>query len=143
MSNDEEIGTYLNSQKGCDHQECQRAVCDCDEYCCTTSWDILCRQSDKCSSKALCCGQQSAFEMLDHYETGEVTLLEKSLLTTQGLFFTKFKYNPIISAKGDCVEIYNGFIFVAWYRGGMNDRHVMLSRSKIGSNKWAHIEVIV
>ena len=72
---------------------------------------------------------------------GEVVLLEKSLLTTEGLHFTDFAFGPIISPRGDCVEIYKGYIFVAWYRGGMDDRHVMLSRSKIGSNKWEHIEV--
>ena len=72
----------------------------------------------------------------------EVLLLGKSLITTRGLYLTNYAFNPLISAKGDCIEIYKGFIFVVWYRGDMSDRHVMLSRSEIGNglNKWVHIE---
>ena len=138
IESDEELGSYFG-QKGCDHQECQRAVCNCDDYCCNVSWDILCSSSDKCSADVLCCGKQ-AFRVMDNYESGEISLLEKSLLTSQGLYFTTFAFNPIISPSGDCLEVYKGLIFMAWYRGGMDDRHVILSRSKIGSNKWNHIE---
>ena len=31
------------SQKGCDHKACQDAVCACDPFCCSDSWDLSCR----------------------------------------------------------------------------------------------------
>ena len=139
--NDDEIKIdQKDIQKGCDHIECQNAVCSCDEYCCTTSWDIFCRSSEICSSKALCCASES-IEM-DAYSTmknEQVVFLDKSFLTYKGLYFTKFAFGPLISPKGDCIEIFEGFIFVAWYRGGMDNRRVILSRSRIGSDKWSHI----
>merc|ERR1719491_1352751 len=61
--------------KGCDYQPCQDAVCDCDDYCCNTAWDLSCRGYeyaqgdasknnyfvDGCSAKILCCEQESAY----------------------------------------------------------------------------------
>jgi len=48
--------------KGCDYTPCQRAVCECDDYCCNAAWDISCRgredqeaTSAACSAKVLCC----------------------------------------------------------------------------------------
>lgn len=57
------------SQQGCDNQACEAAVCECDMYCCSTSWDLNCRghldpDPDKiwdnyftpgCSASILCC----------------------------------------------------------------------------------------
>jgi len=45
-----------------------------------------------------------------------------------------------MSPHGDCIKVHKGYIFFTWYRGGMDDMHVMLSRSKIGSDEWHHIE---
>lgn len=39
-----------------------------------------------------------------------------------------YKFGPNISAHGDCVKEFNGFVFTTWYRGDKNDRHMMLSR---------------
>merc|ERR1719382_144918 len=61
--------------KGCDYEPCQDAVCACDDYCCTTAWDLSCRGYesaqgdglennyfvDGCSAKILCCEQESAY----------------------------------------------------------------------------------
>ena len=30
-------------QKGCDNEACEKAVCDCDSYCCDVAWDESCR----------------------------------------------------------------------------------------------------
>jgi len=145
----DEDGIYLTDQKGCDNQLCQNSVCACDDYCCTTSWDIQCRVSKTCSARVLCCepagldfytsGIDSSF-LISLSSSAEVTLLDLSILTTEALYFSNFKFGPLISPKGDCVQIYEGYIFIGWYRGGMDDRHVMLSRSKVGVNEWTHIE---
>merc|ERR1719232_274080 len=61
--------------KGCDYKPCQDAVCECDNYCCDTAWDLSCRGYhlhssdtvdnnyfvDGCSAKMLCCEPESAF----------------------------------------------------------------------------------
>ncbi|NJM79207.1 MAG: hypothetical protein HC854_05365 [Flavobacterium sp.] len=39
-----------------------------------------------------------------------------------------FVFGSRITPHGDCIKEYNGFVFLTWYRGGENDRHVMLSR---------------
>lgn len=33
-----------------------------------------------------------------------------------------------ISPHGDCIQTYQHYVFMTWYRGGESDRHVMLSR---------------
>jgi len=39
-----------------------------------------------------------------------------------------YKFGGSISAHGDAVKIYKHYVFMSWYRGGKDDRHVMLSR---------------
>jgi len=58
---------------GCDYKPCQDAVCACDDYCCSSAWDLSCRGYvragntiennyfvEGCSAKILCCEQASA-----------------------------------------------------------------------------------
>merc|ERR1740121_1179417 len=61
--------------KGCNYKPCQDAVCNCDNYCCDTAWDLSCRGYhlnpadvvdnnyfvDGCSAKILCCEPESAY----------------------------------------------------------------------------------
>lgn len=56
-------------QKGCDNDKCAEAVCACDPFCCSDSWDLSCRGFEYevngtivdnpwapgCSASALCC----------------------------------------------------------------------------------------
>lgn len=75
-----------------------------------------------------------------------VKLLEESLITDRGLFFwypkgKAFHYGPAISPKGDCLAVSNGHIFFGWYRGGMKDRDLMISRKKIGAKKWVTVQL--
>ena len=55
-------------QKGCDDAACEKAVCDCDSYCCDVAWDESCRGYQQevngpdnnyfvsgCSARILCC----------------------------------------------------------------------------------------
>ncbi len=76
----------------------------------------------------------------------DVSLVEESLITDEGLYFwyangsKAFHYNPNISPRGDSVTIANGYIFFGWYKGGMTNRQLMLSRKKIGSGGWVTVE---
>ena len=49
-------------------------------------------------------------------------------------------FNRNISPKGDCIKVVNGYVFIAWFKGGMPDRNLMLSRQKIGSSRWVTIQ---
>lgn len=51
-----------------------------------------------------------------------------------------FFFGPMISAHGDAVKPYKHFVFMTWYRGGKDDRHVMLSRYNTLTNKVVSIE---
>lgn len=39
-----------------------------------------------------------------------------------------FFFGPMISAHGDSVKPYKNYVFMTWYRGGKEDRRVMLTR---------------
>ncbi len=39
-----------------------------------------------------------------------------------------YAYGSALSPHGDCIKAYKQYVFMSWYRGGKNDRHVMLSR---------------
>lgn len=45
-----------------------------------------------------------------------------------------------ISAHGDAVKIYKNYVFMTWYRGGKQDRHMMLSRYNRDSGAISTIE---
>ena len=37
-------------------------------------------------------------------------------------------FGNALSPHGDCIKVYKHFVFMTWYKGGKNNRHVMLSR---------------
>ncbi|MEC8375997.1 MAG: hypothetical protein VX078_14485, partial [Pseudomonadota bacterium] len=37
-------------------------------------------------------------------------------------------FGNALSPHGDCIKVYKHFVFMTWYQGGKNNRHVMLSR---------------
>ncbi|MFD2727618.1 Ig-like domain-containing protein [Hyunsoonleella rubra] len=39
-----------------------------------------------------------------------------------------YVYGRSLTPHGDCIKVYDKFVFLTWYRGGKNDRHVMLTR---------------
>ncbi|TNJ44975.1 BNR-4 repeat-containing protein [Tamlana fucoidanivorans] len=45
-----------------------------------------------------------------------------------------------ISAHGDCIKTYGDYVFMTWYRGGKEDRHVMLTRYNTKTGTMATIE---
>lgn len=39
-----------------------------------------------------------------------------------------YVYGAALTPHGDCIKVFGDFVFLTWYRGGKNDRHVMLTR---------------
>jgi PKD repeat protein len=76
----------------------------------------------------------------------EVTRVHSSKITDLGLYFegakgTTYQFGKRISPHGDCIDVTNGYVFVTWYRGGMDDRTMMLSRKELGpTGTWKTIE---
>lgn len=79
--------------------------------------------------------------------SAQVTFLDSSVVTDEALYFWKaddakpYHYGRTINPHGNCIKVYNGYVFFTWYRGGWSDRTLMLSRKKIGSDSWKHIEL--
>lgn len=68
-----------------------------------------------------------------------ITFVDEGQVTPEGLYLTRAKFGRFINAKGATIQVYKGYIFVSWYRGGMDDRSMYLSRKKIGEGEWRHI----
>lgn len=74
-----------------------------------------------------------------------VKLISDVQVTTEGLYFQgekgkDFKFGKRITPHGDCIDVINGYVFVTWYKGGMDKRNLMLSRKKVDSETWQTIE---
>lgn len=39
-----------------------------------------------------------------------------------------YVYGTALTPHGDCIKVFGDFVFMTWYRGGKEDRHVMLTR---------------
>jgi len=90
--------------------------------------------------------------------SAEVSLEKQVKITQEGLHFdgrnldysnvstpdTGEKYDyffgPNISAHGDAVKTYKHYVFMTWYKGGKNERNVMLSRYDTLSGELSTIE---
>ena len=51
-----------------------------------------------------------------------------------------YRYGNAITPHGDCIKRYKDFVFMTWYRGGKNDRHMMLSRYNLTTGVTKTIE---
>ena len=77
----------------------------------------------------------------------KVSFLEESKVTSEGLYFwypngvKAHHYNPNISPRGDSMVVVNGYIYFGWFKGGMKDRDLMISRKKIGSGNWVNVQL--
>lgn len=56
---------------------------------------------------------------------GDKVDLKKEANSTAGYDYV---YGNALTPHGDCVKAYKQFVFMTWYRGGKEDRHVMLTR---------------
>jgi hypothetical protein len=76
----------------------------------------------------------------------KVELLNDTELTKTGLYFegTKgidYQFGKQITPHGDCIDVINGYVFVTWYKGGMDKRNLMVSRKKIdGGDTYRHFK---
>lgn len=76
-----------------------------------------------------------------------VRLIDQSVVTDEGLYFwypngkKAYHYAPNISPRGDCFAVAGGHVFFGWYRGGMTERDLMISRKKIGSGEWVTVQL--
>jgi hypothetical protein len=78
--------------------------------------------------------------LLSVVSSAQITMTYEGEVASDALFFTSFQFGARITPHGDCIKVHQGYIFVTWYRGGMDDMAVMLSRKKIGEGTWKHIE---
>ena len=51
-----------------------------------------------------------------------------------------YAYGRTLTPHGDCIKTYKHYIFLSWYRGGKNDRHVMLTRYNTQTGNMKTIE---
>lgn len=51
-----------------------------------------------------------------------------------------YMYGAAISPHGDAIKVYKNFVFMTWYQGGKNNRHVMLTRYNLTTGKSKTIE---
>lgn len=57
---------------------------------------------------------------------------------TDGLY--DYAFGPRINPDGDCIATYGEFIFLTWYKGGKNNRQVMLTRLHLPTKNQVTIE---
>lgn len=79
-----------------------------------------------------------------------VTLDDMTMVTAEnegGLYFagtrnTNFRFSQRITPHGDCIDVVNGYAFVTWYKGGVENRNLMLSRKNLNvvNSDWVTIE---
>lgn len=51
-----------------------------------------------------------------------------------------YAYGKAINPHGDCIKTYKEYVFMTWYRGGKEDRHVMLTRYNTSTGSMKTIE---
>jgi hypothetical protein len=59
------------------------------------------------------------------YFDGNKVALSTSTNSTTGYDYV---YGTALTPHGDCIKVFGDFVFMTWYRGGKEDRHVMLTR---------------
>jgi hypothetical protein len=67
-------------------------------------------------------------------------MVNEGEISPDGLYLTRAKFGRSINARDGMIQVYKGYIFVSWYKGGFDDRTVWLSRKKIGKGRWQHIQ---
>ncbi|KMT65079.1 BNR-4 repeat-containing protein [Catenovulum maritimum] len=88
---------------------------------------------------SFCCSQLAFAE-----NQTKAVFLSQSKITDQAMFFDGNKvsikhqannpagydyvYGNALSPHGDCIKVYKDYVFMTWYKGGKENRHVMLTR---------------
>ncbi len=70
-----------------------------------------------------------------------ITVESRERVTDDALYFSgEVQFGRNINARGGGFRIHGDYLFVAWYHGGMENRHVMLSRRHINEDEWSTIQ---
>ncbi|MEM9525459.1 MAG: BNR-4 repeat-containing protein [Bacteroidota bacterium] len=75
-----------------------------------------------------------------------IEVLETSAVAEDGLYFTGergvgYQFGRRITPHGDCIDVVGGYQFVTWYKGGMDNRSLMLSRRRDEPGaEWVHLQ---
>ena len=88
--------------------------------------------------------------------SAQVKLISEVKITDEALFFDgvqnqsstnddpnstyDYAYGSPINPHGDCIKTYKEYVFMTWYRGGKDDRHVMLTRYNTATGTMKTIE---
>lgn len=51
-----------------------------------------------------------------------------------------YKFGPALVPHGDAIKTYKHYVFMTWYEGGKNNRHMMLSRLNLKTGGLRHIK---
>ncbi|MEN8804158.1 MAG: BNR-4 repeat-containing protein, partial [Wenyingzhuangia sp.] len=72
----------------------------------------------------------------------KVTKADEGALFFVGTRDVNYRFGRRISPHGDCIDVINGYAFVTWYKGGMDQRNLMLSRKNLNSenSSWVTIQ---
>jgi hypothetical protein len=75
-------------------------------------------------------------------EISQVSGLEEGGLFFAGTKDVNYRFSQRITPHGDCVDVVNGYAFVTWYKGGMDQRNLMLSRKNLNvpNSNWVTIQ---
>ena len=68
-----------------------------------------------------------------------VTVFNEGIVANDGLWLTRRMFGRNLAVHGDCLAVHKGYIFLAWWQGGMDNRTAHLSRKKIGEGEWKTI----
>lgn len=72
-----------------------------------------------------------------------VDLLYEGEVANDGLQFSRFRFSPQISVKGPNSILYHrNFLYVTHYSGGMDQRHVRLSRKRMGDTNSSWVTIV-
>lgn len=72
-------------------------------------------------------------------EGKEIVMTDEGEVASDALWLTRYRFGAGLNANRNSILVHQGYIFVSWYQGGMDNRAVILSRKKIGGKKWRHI----
>lgn len=71
------------------------------------------------------------------YFDGKKVALNTTTNSTTGYDYV---YGTALTPHGDCIKVFDKYVFLTWYRGGKQDRHVMLTRYNIETGTQKTIE---
>ena len=94
-----------------------------------------------CLTSQLNCGQEQQLTA-NLEELSQVSGTGEGGLFFAGTKNVNYRFGQRITPHGDCVDVINGYAFVTWYKGGMDQRNLILSRKNltVENSPWVTIE---